>query len=396
MGSSIFLLLLLYLALVVFIDTVTPQSLRLDVFAAVAPMTAAALCTYRQTIFLGTLDFVIMATTHALLPASNSPVNRVAAVLGNALMVGASIAVAKLRADREDLLERIRDTGEAAQRALLRKLPLRTRHLLVDGFYVSAQRDALVGGDIYDAVDTPHGARVLIGDVRGKGLGTLGAGAAVLTAFREAAFHRSSLESGVQAMEQGLWRYNASAAESGGESEAGEAAAGPEESGSEERFVTALVFGTNSGTDTGTGSDGAGDWSAPGDTADDGTAGGVPMVFIGCGHVAPFLIGADGTVCELEPADPGLPLGLGELSGQPRTAQHVVLPPDARLFTCTDGVTEARDADGVFYPLADRLTDWAALPTPELLQRLQADLDAYTGGQLADDVAVLVIGQADA
>ena len=36
--------------------------------------------------------------------------------------------------------------------------------------YRSATRQASVGGDLYEIVPTWHGIRVIIGDVRGKGL----------------------------------------------------------------------------------------------------------------------------------------------------------------------------------------------------------------------------------
>ncbi|MBF6050073.1 SpoIIE family protein phosphatase [Streptomyces sp. NRRL B-1677] len=371
-----FALVLAYLGAIVAVDLMTPSNLRLDVFAALAPMTAAAVCTYRQTVFVGVLDFCLMVAHHGVVNGE-VPVNRVGSFVGNALMVGASIAVARLRRDAESLLERVRATGEAAQRALLRPLPLRTRSVVVDGFYVSSQREALVGGDLYEVVDTPYGTRVLIGDVRGKGLGTLGAGAAVLTAFREAAYHRRDLEGGVVAMEQGLYRYHRSAeyqARLLPERHAGR----PEDvrMRAAEEFVTALAFGTEEG---------------PGDP---GVNGHVPVVFVDCGHLAPFLIGPDGGVRELEPADAGLPLGLGDLAAVPRTVQRVALPPGCRVLACTDGVTEARSPDGGFYPLAERLGAWAALPTPQLLGRLRADLDAHTGGRLQDDVAVLVMERA--
>ncbi|MFI9204284.1 PP2C family protein-serine/threonine phosphatase [Streptomyces sp. NPDC053048] len=257
--------------------------------------------------------------------------------------------------------------GEAAQRALLRPLPLRTHGMVVDGFYLSSQREALVGGDIYEVLDTPYGTRVLIGDVRGKGPGTLGAGAAVLTAFREAAYHRGDLGSGVVAMEQGLDRYHRSR----------EYRDGARAAHAAEEFVTALVIGTE------------------GDPAAE-AHGRVPVFFVGCGHPAPFVIGADGGVRELEPAQQGLPLGLGELAAAPRPVQRFALPPDCRVLACTDGVTEARDGDGGFYPLAERLDAWAALPTRELLRRLRADLAAHTGGRPQDDVAVLVMERAPA
>ncbi|MEU4212579.1 PP2C family protein-serine/threonine phosphatase [Streptomyces sp. NPDC026206] len=365
-GVLPFALVLTYLVVIVVVDLVTPSNLRLDMYAALAPMTAAALCTYRQTVFVGVLDFSLMVAHHGVLPTDMPAVNRVGSAVGNALMAGASIALARLRREEVSLLERVRVTGEAAQRALLRPLPLRTRRVVVDGFYVSSQRESLIGGDIYEVVDTPYGTRVLIGDVRGKGLGTLGAGAAVLTAFREAAYHRRDLGSGVVAMEQGLYRYHRSAeyqASSGGAQ-------------ASEEFVTALVFGTE---------------EDPG--ARSGAQGAVPVVFLDCGHVAPFLIGSDGGVHELE-QEPGLPLGLGNLVAESRSSRRIALPPDCRVLACTDGVTEARAADGGFYPLAERLNAWAALSTPELLARLRADLDAHTGGRLQDDVAVLVMERA--
>ncbi|MFF4740019.1 PP2C family protein-serine/threonine phosphatase [Streptomyces sp. NPDC001262] len=382
-----FALVLGYLTAVVWIDLATRAALRLDVYAALAPVLAAVLCTYRQTLFVGAVDFVLMVTRHGvMLPSEVTLVDRIGAVLGNVLMVGAAVAVARLRRDEDELLERVRATGEAAQRALLRPLPLRTHGVLVDGFYVSSQREALIGGDIYEVVDTPYGTRVLIGDVRGKGLGTLGAGAAVLTAFREAAYHRRDLVSGVEAMEQGLQRYHRSA-EYQARSQP-DARIRPEEvrMRASEEFVTALVLGAEEPEEA----------KEPEGAASAGADDRIHLVLVDCGHLAPFLLGPDGGVRELEPLEPGLPLGLGHLVAAPRTAQRVTLPSTARLLACTDGVTEARAPDGAFYPLAERLTAWAALPTSELLARLHADLAAHTGGRLQDDVAVLVMERASA
>ncbi|MBH5338533.1 serine/threonine-protein phosphatase [Streptomyces pactum] len=365
--TSLFIALLGYIALAVVIDLLTPQSIRLDVYAAVAPLAAAALCTFRQTVVLAVVDFLVMVVLSGVVPDDPQAVNRISAIVGNALLAGASVAVARLLRERDALLDRLRITGEAAQRALLRQLPLRSPEVTVDGFYVSAQQDALVGGDIYEVVETPYGTRVLIGDVQGKGLRALGAGAAVLTAFREAAYYRPRLVDAVSAMEQGLRRYARSSTRRG--ATASDAQGGPED---QERFVTALVLAVPGG-----------------ETVAEGPV--VPVTLVDCGHLIPYLIESDGRVSELEPAEPGLPLGLGELVDRPRTVQHLALPADARVFTCTDGVTEARAPDGTFYPLAERLGGWAALSTPELLDRLRADLDVHTRGRLQDDAAVLVV-----
>lgn len=57
----------------------------------------------------------------------------------------------------------------------------------------------------------------------------------------------------------------------------------------------------------------------------------------------------------------------------------------------TDGVTEARDVTGVFYPFDERLGRWAGLEPDEVLEALQADLQTFSGGVRRDDVAVLVL-----
>ncbi|KUJ69632.1 hypothetical protein ACZ90_09910 [Streptomyces albus subsp. albus] len=363
-ANGVFIALFGYIALVIVIDRLTPQSFRLDVYAALAPLVAAALCSFRQAVIIAAVDFAAMVILGGWVPDDPHAINQVSAVVGNALLAGASVMVARLMRERDALLHRLLVTGEAAQRALLRQLPLRSHDVTVDGFYVSSQKDALVGGDIYEVVETPYGTRVLIGDVQGKGLRTLGAGAAVLTAFREAAYYRRGLQGGVAAMEQGLRRYVHSSAAGPDGSQDGE--------GDRERFVTALVFAVDEQT------------ADPGERT-------VPLSFVACGHLAPFLIQADGTVRELEPEEPGLPLGLGELASRPPPVEHLTVPTDARVFTCTDGVTEARGPDGAFYPLAERLGGWARLPTPELLARLQEDLETHTGGRLQDDAAALIM-----
>ncbi|MDT3400409.1 PP2C family protein-serine/threonine phosphatase, partial [Streptomyces sp. B1866] len=129
----------------------------------------------------------------------------------------------------------------------------------------------------------------------------------------------------------------------------------------------------------------AGTAAAPG-----GAQGPLRLAYVDCGHVAPYLIRADGGVSELEP-EPSLPLGLGELAQAPRTEQRAEVPADARVLLCTDGVVEARSPGGEFFPLAERLDRWAALPTPQLLRRLREDLDAHTRGRLEDDAAVLIM-----
>jgi len=72
---------------------------------------------------------------------------------------------------QKQALERTKRLAEALQEAFLpQHLPQR-RNLRVDGNYVSAEEDALVGGDWYDAFELPDGrVGFSIGDVAGHGL----------------------------------------------------------------------------------------------------------------------------------------------------------------------------------------------------------------------------------
>jgi serine phosphatase RsbU (regulator of sigma subunit) len=62
----------------------------------------------------------------------------------------------------------------------------------------------------------------------------------------------------------------------------------------------------------------------------------------------------------------------------------------------TDGVTEARTADGSFFT-AERLAEFlerqsaAGLPTPETLRRLRRAILAHQDGQLQDDATALLV-----
>ena len=83
--------------------------------------------------------------------------------------------------------------AETAQRAVLRTMPTAIGSVGLAARYVSATAEALVGGDLYEVAATPYGVRVIVGDVRGKGLEAVQTAAAVLGAFRAAAFTEPDL-----------------------------------------------------------------------------------------------------------------------------------------------------------------------------------------------------------
>lgn len=72
--------------------------------------------------------------------------------------------------------------------------------------YTSAVAEARIGGDLYEVVASPHGVRVIVGDVRGKGLAAVETAAVVLGAFREAAHDQPDLVGLDERLERGVAR----------------------------------------------------------------------------------------------------------------------------------------------------------------------------------------------
>ncbi|WP_433373748.1 PP2C family protein-serine/threonine phosphatase [Streptosporangium sp. CA-115845] len=318
---------------------------RLVPFLIVLPAFVAGVGTVRQT-FL-TAGWVVLVVTgsvlyHPLQPAVNLSLIAFSVVLG-----GLSVAGGRWRIRKNEEIARLRSASAALQRQILRPLPLLTDQLLVDGLYEPAEEDSMVGGDVYEVVASPYGSRVLIADVQGKGLPAIGTAFAVLGAFREAAFREPALPTVVNALENAVLRHNAFA----------------KQAGEPERFVTALVLSVDSG---------------------------YQAQAVNCGHVPLYILSGERTGPVLF-RDPGAPLGLGSLTSQPRAVEWFDFPPGSTLLLCTDGVTEARDPSGVFYPLEDRLARWHDASPDQVVSTLHTELLRHTRGNLRDDVAVLAI-----
>lgn len=111
---------------------------------------------------------------------------------------------------------------------------------------------------------------------------------------------------------------------------------------------------------------------------------------ISFGHLPPLLLHG-GHVTPLEVSVPAPPLGLGALTETEYAPLTFRFAQGDRLVLYTDGVTEARDCMGSFYPLVERVTAWADQRPDALVRRIGADLRAYTGGPLADDMALIVL-----
>ena len=113
--------------------------------------------------------------------------------------------------------------------------------------------------------------------------------------------------------------------------------------------------------------------------------------WIRAGHPAPLLLRGSKVVKTLW-GNSGLPLGLGSPGGE---AEEGLEPGDQVVFF-TDGVTEARAADGSFFG-ADRLIDLVSrtsaggTPPPETLRRLMHSILDHQAGDLQDDATAVLV-----
>ncbi|MEV0962583.1 MULTISPECIES: PP2C family protein-serine/threonine phosphatase [unclassified Streptomyces] len=241
-----------------------------------------------------------------------------------------------------------RVVAEAAQRAVLPTPDERIDSLKVAARYEAAERDAFIGGDLYAVQETPYGVRLIVGDVRGKGLDAVGTVALVLGAFREAAEQEPSLAGVAQRLERALAREGAR--DAGFESFEG--------------FTTAVLA------------------EIPGD--------GERIRIVNRGHPSPLLIAADGALLVLNPPERALPLGM-DLGTWPDLVSETSYPPGGTLLLYTDGLSEARDARGVMYDPRTRLGGRAFSGPEELLDMVVADVRRHTGGAATDDMALLAV-----
>ncbi|MER6629897.1 PP2C family protein-serine/threonine phosphatase [Streptomyces sp. NPDC000987] len=264
------------------------------------------------------------------------------AALGSVVGVtGAGVAAAVTRGRREAELASVRSIAEVAQRVLLRPVPLTAGPLQAAVSYTSAVAEARIGGDLYEVVASPHGVRVIVGDVQGKGLAAVETAAVVLGAFREAAHEEPDLVGLGERLERSVGR------ELDGE-----------------RFVTAILAEIGADHD---------------------------VVFLNYGHPAPMLVRGDGSADFPQPSAYALPLGLeAPESGGPKP-YRVGFAPGDQLLLYTDGVTETRDPTGRFYPLPERVHLLKDGDAHGALESLRKDVVRHAAGPLHDDAAMLLL-----
>ena len=113
---------------------------------------------------------------------------------------------------------------------------------------------------------------------------------------------------------------------------------------------------------------------------------------LNCGHPPPLLLGPARPRC-IDTGTAGLPLGLGALGPEPRTLVTIPFAPGEDILFYTDGISEARNKTGDFFPLADSAT-LRGPPDPDtLIDRLSSEVTRHVGRAPDDDAALLLIAR---
>ncbi|KAB1149500.1 serine/threonine-protein phosphatase [Streptomyces luteolifulvus] len=345
---------LVLLGAIALLDVYTGADFRIISWMVLVPGIAAAICGVR-----GTAAFAVLAlVTYALADTAWPEEYQTGLPDFVLLAVGGVLAVlaCAVRVRDERRLLHIQDVAETTRRTVLRPLPSGWGGLDHAAVYLAADSEARVGGDFYDIQPGPHGTRVLLGDVQGKGLGAVEAAAALLGTFREAAYHEADLSAVARRLETRMLRHRVHTVSLG--------------HADGDRFATAVLLG----------------FPEPGG-----------LELVAFGHEPPLLVGPDG-VRALPPGD-GLPLGLGELAADgPPPVRRMPLAPGTTLLLTTDGVSEARDGDGEFYPLADEVAravaaDPGVADPGSLVAFVRDGTLRHCGGHLADDTTIFAVRQ---
>ncbi|WP_103514232.1 PP2C family protein-serine/threonine phosphatase [Streptomyces sp. SM10] len=331
------------------VDLSTPSEVSAVPLFAAASLIAAPFFSSAGTVRIGAATLLVVLAIRvsdgALLKAV--PITDLVTLL---TVVALSLVINRVVRRGNEQLASARVIAETAMRAVLPVPEPRIGGLQIAARYEAAQADEFVGGDLFAVADTPYGVRLVLGDVRGKGLDAVSAVAVVIGAFREAAEQELSLEGVVQRLERALARESS---RRGGLD-------------SMEGFVTAVLAEIPAGSDT--------------------------LRIINRGHPEPIVLHADGALDVLAPTEPALPLGMG-LDVWPDRPDEWALPAGSTFLAFTDGLSEARDAKGVFYDPAARLRGRLFPGPEELLSALTDDVRLHTGGRSTDDLALLAVGR---
>jgi serine phosphatase RsbU (regulator of sigma subunit) len=278
----------------------------------------------------------LLATMTLLSLDPSRPITARTVQLADSILRQAAVAI-----DRARLYEQQKSFSDTMQRSLLPSSAPQVSGLDVGAVYESSAR-VEVGGDVYDFVTLPDGRlSVALGDVTGHGIDATADMAMTKYVFRS--LTREHPEPG---------EFLAFA----NEVAIGELGA--------EKFVTMACL-----------------------TIDPVTG---DLVAASAGHPVPRLVRPDGTVETIEAR--GLALGID--SDQTYEEARSRLEPGALVVLYTDGVVEARGADGDLWGperLDASLAELRGRPAAEIAERVIAACREFARGELQDDCALVVV-----
>ena len=320
------------------VDLVFGAEASLIVPLVFGPFVASALASVRDTIVVAvtaTVLAVLLGWPDGTLGGSAHAVRAASVAIGGCLAVW----LAGQRVSREEKLRAVTHVAEVAQDAILHPLAPELAGVRMAARYISASEEARIGGDFYDAISTKWGVRIMVGDVRGKGLEAVRLAAVLIGEFRSRAVSERELSAVAAAVDAAGSRV--------GELEG-------------EDFATAVFVQLEDEMAT----------------------------IVRCGHPLPIL--ADGHDIQPIATSPSLPLCLGTDG----IAEQVRVRAGSRILLYSDGAVEARDAGGQWFDLQASFTRHAQESTlAGVLDAVLADLDTHCDGDIDDDVVFVLVEQ---
>jgi serine phosphatase RsbU (regulator of sigma subunit) len=336
---------LLLVVLIAVVAVATPRNLYFSRFLPVAPALAASMWPVAGTVAIGVLAIaVVLVAAGGDLPQA-SHLFTIAVI---AAVTAAASYATHVRRQRERTLAEVRSVADTTQKVMLRTVPPCMGRIDIATLYLAAAAQARVGGDFYEALETAHGVRLIVGDVRGKGLPAVGVASGIVSCFREAAYDEPDLARLADRLELSMSRHLELLPDDG-----------------IEYFATALLAEI---PDTGT-----------------------DVRIVNCGHPPPLLLRSGEHVREVVPTVASPPINMAALVGEDYRADTLTFAAGDRMLFYTDGVSETRDRTGAFFPLTERAGRWAAQTPARLLADLHEDLVRFSHGRLDDDIAAVAV-----
>src|SRR3954447_12923751 len=338
LGAALAVLVLLLL--MVLDLAIPPDFVILTALFGLAPLIACAVVLPRGTAAIGVLTVGAALASGAWNDTLGTAQHNVR-IIDVALVSAAAVAISYVRVRREHSFEQVSAIAEAAQRAILPVLPPLVDPVVAVARYHSAAQGALVGGDLYDCYHSVSHVRFIVGDVRGKGIAGVEQAARVIRAFRQSAALQPTLEGVAEEMDVYLGGFFG-----------------------DEEFVTVLLA----------------DVTKPGQ-----------LSLLSAGHPPPELVRGDGSG-ELVDLPACVPLGMSMGGTGDFTSATVCWSPGDRLLMYTDGLSEARGADGRFLDVASLVPNLRSGSPEQALEGVVEAVERHVpSGRLEDDLAIVLL-----